>query len=249
MVKSAKERNQARVLFIVNGSTIPEISKKTGISKRTLYSWSKKEGWGEIRKQRRLPTPARLKQLGIKSHRPSCPTLALNIKNALHERGISLTWISKVSGHSKQYVSHVLKGEAHSPKIARLTAEVLGVEPSDLFRNYTDAPLKRGNPNVEVSREAALEAVREASQSMGYPPEASNSKESCEIRVIPEFVEIRESLSRLLCKAISREYGKLDKQGAGVSPKVLSAVARLAEVTALYFQHPDTGGSNDGPQQ
>jgi uncharacterized protein YjcR len=53
-----------------------------------------------------------------------------------------------------------------------------------------------------------------------------------------ELLQIRQSLSQLLRKAISREDGKLDKQGAGVSPKVLSAVARLAEVTALYFQPP-----------
>jgi uncharacterized protein YjcR len=58
------------------------------------------------------------------------------------------------------------------------------------------------------------------------------------VESLKDFLEIRQSLSRLLRKAISREDGKLDKQGAGVSPKVLSAVARLAEVTALYFQPP-----------
>jgi lambda repressor-like predicted transcriptional regulator len=240
MVKTAKERNRARVLFIVNGLTIPEISKKTGISKRTLYSWSKKEGWRKIKEQQNLPTPARLKQLVVRPPQalPSNPTPALNIKNALHKKGISLAWIGRMTGHSRQHVSHVLKGERHNPKIACLVAEVLGVKPSDLFRNYTDAPLKRGNPNVEVSREAALEAVREAEQLRGQTPKASNNDESCESRIIPEFVEIRKSLLQLLNSAISKEEAKLQKQGAGVSPKVLSAVARLAEVTALYFQHP-----------
>jgi transposase-like protein len=86
--------------------------------------------------------------------------------------------------------------------------------------------------------ESSGESAQEGAQLVRCLPKASNIKKPLEIAAIPEFVEIRESLLRLLNSAVSKEEAKLQKQGAGVSPKVLSAVARLAEVTALYFQPP-----------
>jgi uncharacterized protein YjcR len=56
-----------------------------------------------------------------------------------------------------------------------------------------------------------------------------------------DFLEIRRHRSLLLRRAALKKERKLNKQRASISPKVLSALTRLADATAFYFQPLDKG--------
>jgi len=47
-------REQAKDLYIIDGLTLEQVARETGISERTLAKWSSEEGWAERRREYRL---------------------------------------------------------------------------------------------------------------------------------------------------------------------------------------------------